>query len=112
MFNLNNSVDLFLRVLKTDILWIRYEISLPQPAKVPIKNAFEVLRSAQVLKSLPEKLIDPFNQKLNLFNILIERLDDMKVGFAVSECAPRLRNKKTGSATELVYDIADILWKI
>ena len=108
----NNSVDLVLRVLKTDVLWIRYERTLPQPAKVPIKNAFEVLRLAQVQKALPDKIIDPFNQKLNLFNILIERFDEMKVGFGVSECAPRLRNKKTGAATELVYDIADILWRI
>jgi hypothetical protein len=32
-FNLNNSVDLVLRVLKTDVLWIRFEKSLPPVSK-------------------------------------------------------------------------------
>ena len=111
-FHLNNSVDLVLRVLKTDVLWIRFEKPLPPPTKMPTKNAFEVLRSAQVLKFLPKKLSDPFNQKLSLFNTVVDKFKELNVGFSVDECAPRLRNKKTGAATELAYDIADILWRL
>ena len=76
---------------------------LPPPSKMPTKNAFEVLRSAQGQKYLPEKLSDPFNQKLSLFNTVVEKFKEQKVGVSVDECAPRMRNKKTGAATELAF---------
>ena len=91
---------------------MKFEKILPPPSKMPTKNAFEVLRSAQGQKYLPEKLSDPFNQKLSLFNTVVEKFKELKVGFSVDECAPRMRNKKTGAATELAYDIADILWRV
>lgn len=111
-FHLNNSVDLVLMVLKTDVLWMKFEKVLPPPTKMPTRNAFEVLCSAQAHKFLPEKLSDPFNQKLSLFNTVVDKFRELKVGFSVDECAPRLRNKKTGAATELAYDVADILWRL
>ena len=110
-FHLNNSLDLILRILKTDILWIKFEKMLPQ-SNVATKNAFEVLRTAQASKTLPDKITDPFNQKLVLFNTVLDKFKEMKVGFNIAECAPRMRNKKTGAATELLYDIADILWRL
>ena len=109
-FSLSNSVDLVMRILKTDVLWVKFE--KPLPPKAPVKNAFDILRSAQVQKRLPEKLSDPFNQKLSLFNTVLDKFAELGVGFPVSECAPRLKNKKTGAATEFVYDISDILWRI
>ena len=75
-------------------------------------NAFDILRSAQTRSCLPKKLVGPFNQKLGMFNIVIDKFSKLEAGFSISECAPRIRNKKTGAATGLVFDIADILWKI
>ena len=111
-FNLNNSVDLVLRVLKTDVLWIRFEKSLPPVSKQVSKNAFQLLYNAQSRKTLPAKLKDPFNQKMTLFNTAIDAFEEMGAKFSVAESAPRIKNRKSGEATELVYDVADILWKI
>ena len=44
-FNLKNTVDLVLRVLKCDVLWIKFERSLPK-INLPTKNVFDVLFSA------------------------------------------------------------------
>ena len=110
-FNLKNTVDLILRVLKCDVLWIKFERSLPK-INLPTKNAFDVLFSAQSMKTLPDKLENPFNQKLALFNEIIDVFKERKVGFSKSECTPRIKNQKTGNATQLVFDIGDILWKL
>ena len=59
-----------------------------------------------------KKLENPFNQKLELFNTVIGFFQEKGVKFSVSECMPRIKNKKIGSATQLAYDIADILWKV
>ena len=93
-FNLKNTVDLFLRVLKCYILWIKFERSLPR-INLPSKNAFDVLFSAQSVKTLPDKLKNPFNRKLELFNEIIDALQAKKVGLSKSECAPRVKNKTT-----------------
>jgi hypothetical protein len=110
-FNLKNTVDLILRVLKSDVLWIKFEKTFPK-INLPTKNAFEVLFSAQNVKTLPDKLENPFTQKLILFNKVVDVFKEKKVGFSKSECAPKIKNRTTGNATQLVYDIADILWKI
>ena len=46
-FNLNNTVGLVLRVLKSDVLWIKFEKSLPPPSKQVPKNAFKLFFNAQ-----------------------------------------------------------------
>ena len=74
-FSLSNSVDLVMRILKTDVLWVKFV--KPLPPKAPIKNAFDILRSAQVQKRLPEKLSDPFNQKLSLFNTVLDHFAEL-----------------------------------
>ena len=111
-FSLNNTMDLVLRVLKSDVLWIKYEKTQPAKPPFPTKNAFQVLFTAQNQKTLPQKIPNPFNQKLTLFNGVIDMFDEQEVGFSVSDCSPRIRNKKIGNATQLVYDTADILWKV
>ena len=70
-FNLKNTIDLILRVLKSDVLWIKCESSFPK-ISLPTKNAFEVLFSAQNVKTLPEMIENPFNQKLILFNKVLD----------------------------------------
>ena len=56
-FNLNNTVGLVLRVLKSDVLWIKFEKSLPPP-----KNAFKLFFNAQnrkrICKAFLSRLID------------------------------------------------------
>ena len=49
-FNLCNTVDLVMRILRTDVLWVKYEKMLPSLSKIPTKNAFDVLRTAQSQK--------------------------------------------------------------
>ena len=52
-FKLNNTVGLVLRVLKSDVLWIKFEKSLPPPSKKVPKNAFKLFFNAQNRKTLP-----------------------------------------------------------
>ena len=52
-FNLKNTVGLVLCVLKSDVLWIKFEKSLPPPSKQVPKNAFKLFFNAQNRKTLP-----------------------------------------------------------
>ena len=70
----------------------------------------KVLFNAQNWKILPDKIENPFNQKL--FNKVLSSWEIKKVGFSLEECSPRMNNKKTGEATQLGYDVTDILWRI
>ena len=106
-FNLNNSVDLVLRILKTDVIWITFEKEIIPVSKKVTQNAFQVLFDAQNRTTLPAKLNNPFTQKLSLFNDTLDAFNEMGAKFSVSECAPRARNMKTGEATELVYDVSN-----
>ena len=109
-FSLRKSISLVMRVLKTDVLWIVFEKSDPKP--VELTNAFILLRQAQSTKSLPNKLEKPFNQKQVLFNDMVDIFDEKGVKFSHSECSPRMKHKSTGSGTQLLYDISEVVWKI
>lgn len=109
-FSLMNSVSLVMRVLKSDVLWITFEKNVSKPVDVP--NAFAILREAQANKALPRKIEKPFNQKQVLFNSLLDAFEHKGVKFSSSECYPRMKHKPTGSATQLLYDITDTVWKL
>ena len=111
-FSLTNTISLISRVLKTDVIWIIFEkFSIPS-SNFPTKNAFDVLKCASKSKGLPDQILNPFNQKQELYNKVLDLLGKQSVVFFKSDCAPRLKNRKTGAATELVYDITDIIWRI
>ena len=110
-FSLRNSVSLVARILKTDILWIIFD-KVSTSNKRPVKNAFDMLKSGANLKALPDPLVNPFNQKQELFNGVLHLLKEKNVTFKKTDCDPRMRNKKTGAATEVVYEITEIIWKI
>ena len=61
-FSQNNSVDLVLRILKTDVLWVIFEKCVREPPPLLINNAFDLLKQAQTTKVLPSKIKKPFNQ--------------------------------------------------
>ena len=92
---MTNSVSLVSRILKTDVIWIQYE-KISTTNNLPLKNAFELLKVASNAKALPDKITNPINQKQELFNEVIEFLSDQEVLFSKSDCAPRLKNRKTG----------------
>ena len=81
-------------------------------SNLPTKNAFDVLKCASKSKGLPDPILNPFNQKQELFNKILDLLSKQGVAFFKSDCAPRIKNRKTGAATELVYEITDIIWRI
>ena len=110
-FNLRNTVNLVMKILKSDVIWIRFEKPTPV-SSVPIKNAFDVLKNASNFKTLPKKIQNPVHEKAVLFNDLIDYLEENQVLFPLSACAPRVKNKKTGMATQLVHDLTGLLWKI
>ena len=109
-FSLRNSISLVLRVLKADVLWIVFEKSVTKPLEP--KNAFLLLKQAQQGKVLPKKIEKPINQKQILFNNMIDNFEEKGVTFSHPECAPRMKHKSTGSATQLLQDLTDIVWKI
>lgn len=111
IFSLTNTINLISRVLKTDVIWIIFEkFSMPSQ-NLPTKNAFDVLKCASKSKGLPDQILNPFTQKQELFNKILDLLAKQCVAFFKSDCAPRLKNRKTGAATELVYEITDIIWR-
>lgn len=110
-FSLTNSISLVSRILKTDVIWIIFEREVV-PVTLPTRNAFEYLKNASSAKGLPEQILDPFNQKQELFNRVLAFFHGQDVQFSKSDCAPRLKNRKTGAATELVYEITDIVWRV
>ena len=113
-FNLGNTVDLARRILKTDVLWVKFERTAinQDPHTLATKSAFQVLFNAQNRKTLPDKIANPFNQKLVLFNKVLSCWEAEKGRFSIEECSPRMKNKKTGEATQLAYDVTDILWRV
>ena len=70
-FSLDNYVDLVLRILKTDVLWVIFEKCVKEPPPLLVKNAFDLIKQAQTAKVLPSKIKKPFNQKQELFNSLV-----------------------------------------
>ena len=111
IFSLKNPVYLVMRILKTEILWINFTKPIAT-SSVPVRNAFDVLRGASEAKTLPKKIINPINEKAVLFNDIIDNMEEMDVTFPLASCDPRIKNKKTGSATQLVHDLTSIIWKI
>ena len=109
-FSLNNSVNLVLKILKTDVLWIVFEKVVAKP--LVMKNAFDVLKQAQGIKMLPKKIDKPINQKQELFNKMFDKFQKEGVSFSTSECTPRQKHKVTGQATQLLLDITEIVWKV
>ena len=63
-------------------------------------------------KVLPRKILKPTTQKQNLFNIMVETFEEKVIEFSHSECADRIKHRVTGSATQLLYDLTDIILKI
>ena len=110
-FSTRNTVDLVVKVLKTDVLWVVFERSVTK--SIPqVKNAFDLLKRAQVEKALPPKIESPINQKQELFNTIIDKFAGENVNFSATECAPKKKHQPTGQGTQLVLDLADIVWKI
>ena len=112
-FSLSNSVELIGRILKTDVVWVIYEKqNVLRTRSLPTINAFEVLKNAASALGLPGPIVKPFNQKQNLFNSILTFLSKEGVTFSKTDCDARIKNKKTGAATDLVYEITEIIWKI
>ena len=110
-FSPANRISLVARILKTDVLWVIYE-KVSKTNRLPLKNAFDILKCAASSQGLPDPIPSPFNQKQLLFNQVLGFLKERNVLFNKVDCAPRVKNRKTGAATEVVYEITDILWKI
>ena len=70
------------------------------------------MKNASSSKELPDPLLNPFNQKQELFNKVVQFLKHQNVTFYKSDCSPRVKNRKTGAATELVFEITEIIWKV
>ena len=99
--------------MKTDVVWVIFEKqNVLRTRSLPTRNAFELLKTAAGARGLPELIVKPFNQKQNLFNSVITFLSKEGVTFSKTDCAPRIKNKKTGAATDLVYEITEIIWKV
>ena len=111
-FSLKNTIGLVKRIRKTDILWINFEKPLFPTSTVPVKNAFEILKGASDAKTLPTKISNPVNEKAALFNDVVDDLGEKGAKFPLPACAPRVKNKQTGAATELVYELSSKIWKI
>ena len=110
-FSPANRISLVARILKTDVLWVIYE-KVSKTNRLPLKNAFDILKCAASSQGLPDPIPSPFNHKQLLFNQVLGFLKERNVLFNKVDCAPRVKNRKTGAATEVVYEITDILWKI
>ena len=110
-FTLKNTVSLVARILKTDVIWVIFEKVIASNT-VPVRNAFDLMKNASSSKELPDPLLNPFNQKQELFNKVVQFLKHQNVTFYKSDCSPRVKNRKTGAATELVFEITEIIWKV
>ena len=74
IFSLTNTINLISRVLKTDVIWIIFEkFSMPSQ-NLPTKNAFDVLKCASKSKGLPDQILNPFTQKQELFNKILDQI--------------------------------------
>ena len=67
------TIDQATKTLRSDILWVNYQISSEKPAPPSnTKNAFDVLRLAQSSKhNLPVKYSNPVNGSFKMFNHLV-----------------------------------------
>ena len=67
------TIDQATKMLRSNILWVNYQISSEKPAPPSItKYAFDVLRLAQSSKqNLPVKYLNPVNGSFKLFNHLV-----------------------------------------
>ena len=67
------TVDQASKMLRSDILWVTFQLPLEKSAPPPrVRNAFEVLINAQQTKSsLPIKYPKPINGSFELFNELV-----------------------------------------
>jgi thymidylate kinase len=110
-FSLSNTAGLVGRILKTDVIWLIFE-KASKVTTLPIKNAFDLLKSAANSKVLPEPIQNPFNQKQTLFNTVLGFLKNQNVTFNKADCMGRVKNQRTGAATELVYEVTEIVWKV
>ena len=110
-FSLSNTAGLVGRILKTDVIWLIFE-KASKVTTLPIKNAFDLLKSAANSKVLPEPIQNPFNQKQTLFNSVLGFLKNQNVTFNKADCMGRVKNQRTGAATELVYEVTEIVWKV
>ena len=92
-FSLNNSVDLVLRRLKTDVLCVIFEKCVKEPPPLLVKNAFILLQQAQTAKVLPQKIEKPFNQKQELLNSLVVWFHLLVKGHSFSQISQILFGK-------------------
>ena len=77
------TVDQASKMLRSDILWVTFQLPLEKSAPPPnIRNAFEVLKHAQKTKSsLPSKYPKPINGSFELFNKLVSLCQETGVYF-------------------------------
>ena len=81
-FHLRITIDQASKMLRSDILWITFELQIKPSAPSPtIKNAFDVLKQAQRNKSLPVKYSNPINGSLKVFNKLVDLCRETEVFF-------------------------------
>ena len=69
-------------------MWVVFDKSFSKPV-IEIKDAFELLKKAQVVKMLPNKIDKSFIQKQDLFNTMVNKFEEKGVSFSQSECALR-----------------------
>ena len=100
-----------MKILQNEVLWINY-IKLVHLSPIPSRNAFDVLRGASDGKRLPEKIKNPINEKAVLFNDIIDNFEADGIFFPLPYCSRREKNKITGVATEMIYEMTSSIWKI
>ena len=84
-FHLRITIEQATKMLRSDILWVTFELPIKTSAPAPppnIRNAFDVLKKAQSTKSsLPVKYSNPVNGTLKVFNKLVELCQETGVFF-------------------------------
>ena len=82
-FQARVTIDQATKMLRSDILWVNYQIaSEKQAPPSSTKNAFDVLKLAQSSKkSLPVKYSNPVNGSFKLFNHLVSLCQETGVFF-------------------------------
>ena len=82
-FHLRITIDQATKMLRSDILWVTFELPIKTSAPPPnIRNAFDVLKKAQSTKSsLPVKYPNPINGTFKVFNKLVELCQETGIFF-------------------------------
>ena len=79
-FNARITIDQASKMLRSDVLWVNYQIQISSTKSAPptnVRNAFEVLKAAQTTKrSLPVKYPNPINGSFKLFNKLVSLCEE------------------------------------